>query len=273
MGRWLRIGIIGGFGPRASAHFYRLLVDICSQRYQAVQDSDYPYVILVSLASEAVSETGVVHEAVLVRDITRVLRVFDKLGINVVAIPCNAVYAYLDRFPKYTQIQLVNLPEEVAIAASKLQAKDIGVVCSWGLRSTRAYDPYFLAKGIEVHYPEISTQALIDRWILEVMGGCYSTQTTTGLLEVVDTLTRQHDAVVLACSEISVLVSSSLLPSNVIDSMYILAKATLELALRSSSVATPSPAAGPGPLSRATCTAASPAVPRPPAAGDDTPLA
>lgn len=228
--RWLRIGIIGGLGPRASAHFHRLLIDLCSQRYQAVQDSDYPDVILLSLASEGLSETGMIDETTLMPNIEEVFGLFDKLGVKVVAIPCNSVYAYLDRFPQYAQMQPINLPEEVAMMVSKLQAKDVGILCARGLISTRAYDPYFLAKGIEPHYPEISTQALIDQWILGVMGGRHSIQTTTGLLEVVDTLACQYDAVVLACSELSALVDLSVLPSNAIDSMCILAEATLRVA-------------------------------------------
>lgn len=227
-GRWRRIGIIGGLGPRASAHFYRLLIDLCSQKYQAIQDYDYPYMLLVSLASEGLCEAGLVNEEALMADIEEAFSTFKRLSVDVVAIACNSIYACLDR-PSRHAVQLVNLPEEIATAASKLRAKDVGILCGRVLESSQVYDSYFLAKGIKLHYPESSMQVLIDRWAWEVMAGRYSTQTTKDLLEVVDMLIYQYDAVVLACSEISVLVDPFVLPSKVIDSMYILAEATLKL--------------------------------------------
>jgi aspartate racemase len=232
MGKWLRIGIIGGFGPRASAHFYELLVARCSERYQAILDSDYPYIILASLASKGLSETGTVNEAILIPDLEEAFSLFDKLGIGVAAVPCCSIYAYLDRIAQHKGVQIVDLYREIVEVTFRLQAKDAEILCSSGLRSMRALDPLFLSKGIELHYPEVSIQKTIDQWIVEVMGGRHSTQTTKSLLKLVDKLMRQRDAVVIACSELSVLVGSSSLPNNVFDSMRILADATLRSAHR-----------------------------------------
>lgn len=182
---------------------------------------------IVNLASEGLSQTGVVNETVLLAEIRETLRLFDSLDVRVVALPCNSVYAYFDQFQQYTQAQVVNLPEEIALAATELQAKDIGILCSQGLRTARAYDPYFLARGIEPYYPEEAIQELIDRWILEVMGGDHTEKTVARLLDVVNKLSCQHDAVVLACSELCVLVDASSLPPSVINSCRVLAEATL----------------------------------------------
>lgn len=225
--RWRRIGIIGGHGPRASAHFYGLVVDLCSQKYHAIQDSDYPFIVLVSLHDEGVSEAGDVDKAVLLPEIERALAFFGTIGVSAVAIVCNSVYAYVDEFPQQPRIQIVNLPEELALAVSKLHAKDIAIVCSRSLSDSRAYDPYFLANGIRLRYPEESLQALIDHWILEVMGARYTDRTVTHFWETLNRLASQHDAVVLACTELPVLVGSALLPPNVIDSSRVLAEALL----------------------------------------------
>ena len=229
---WSRIGVIGGLGALASAHFLKLLVGICSQRYQAVQDSEYPYILLISLNSKGLDNEGAVDETILIPDMKQAFDLFKKQGVDVVAIPCNTVHAYLDCFPKNTHMKLVNLPQEIATSVSRLQVKEAEILCCRGLKNTRAYDSYFLAKGIRLHYPSKSVQDLVDELIVKVITGNHSTQTGTDLLDEVNSLRLQREAVVLACSELSVLVDSRTLPANVIDSMCILAESTLKLASR-----------------------------------------
>lgn len=228
---WRKIGIVGGLGPRASAHFLRLMIDICSEQYDAVQDADYPFVLMVSLANGGLEETGVVNKQVLLAELRETIELFCRKEINVVAIPCNSVFAHYNDFPQCEQIQIVNLPEELASAASKFQPKDISIICSRSLSSTKAYDPYFNAKNIKPVYPNEAIQAKVDHWIFEVMAGRHSDRSVKGFLGLISDLGHRHDAVALACTELPVLVESLTLPLNVLDSSQVLAEATLRAAL------------------------------------------
>jgi aspartate racemase len=228
---WHKIGILGGLGPRASAHFLRRLIDICSDQYDAVQDADYPPMFMKSLANGGLDERGVANKQVLLSEINEALELFSKLGVGVVTIPCNSVFAYYDDFPHYEHVQIVNLPDELVSVATKFQPKDIAILCSRSLSSTRAYDKYFHAKNIKPVYPNEAIQARVDHWIFEVMAGRHSDRTLEGLLGLISDLGRNHDAVALACTELPVIVESSTLPLNVLDSSQILAEATLKAAV------------------------------------------
>ena len=86
------IGVLGGMGPGASADFYVHLVQYAQQRYHAVQDIDYPPVMLYSLPLPDFDERGVVDfdstKKLLVGGVIKL----EQFGAEVIAIPCNTVH-------------------------------------------------------------------------------------------------------------------------------------------------------------------------------------
>lgn len=230
--RWKRIGIIGGLGPRASAHFYKLLIDICSQEYGATNDFEYPSLVLVSLNGEGLSEKGfAINQFTLIDEINYAMKVFSETNVNIVAVACNSVFAYQDQFRRYPSIRLVDIPDELASAVSNLKADNVIILCSQGLRATKIYDKYFLSAGLKTYYPDSSTQDLLDQIIFDVMSGKKIDQAKLKLAKIVETLSRSYDVVVLACSEFSVLIDVMSLPSNIVDSMQVLATRSLKLSV------------------------------------------
>jgi aspartate racemase len=185
---------------------------------------------VVSLVDGGLDQTGVVDEATLLTGVRNAMTTLGDLGARIVAIPCNSAHAYFDQFPTSPFSRIVNLLEEAADTSAALQARNLAILCARSLRSARAYDPYLLTRGIQPLYPESSIQILIDRWILEVMGGTHTEQTAGDFQEVIGQLLNQHDAVLLACSELCVLSESLAVPPNVINSCRVLGEATLRLA-------------------------------------------
>jgi aspartate/glutamate racemase len=54
------IGILGGMGPEATLQAFNTILKICQSKYQAVQDEDYPQIIINSLSVSGFDETGII---------------------------------------------------------------------------------------------------------------------------------------------------------------------------------------------------------------------
>jgi aspartate racemase len=222
-----RIGIIGGLGPRASAYFYKLIINYCSKKFGAALDSDFPSIILFSLSSSGMAETGVANQTVLISDLQEAFDCFLKANVDVIAIACNSVFAYYKEIVKQSHTNIINLPDEVASYLFTRSIKSVTILGSRGLIDEKVYDPYLFRMKIVPRYPDFSTQQNIDAWIFEVMRGNYNTQTTISFEKVIEEQLKYSDAVLIACSELSVLTTPFLLREKVFDSMYILAERTI----------------------------------------------
>ena len=56
------IGILGGLGPQATADFNQRLVSLCQTKYGAVQDYEYPPIILYEVPIREFDEKGIEKE-------------------------------------------------------------------------------------------------------------------------------------------------------------------------------------------------------------------
>lgn len=226
-----RIGIIGGLGPRASAHFFRLIIDQCTKKFEAAQDSDYPSIILYNVSSFGLPETGIADQAALFSDLNEAFECFSKAGVDVIAIACNSIFAFYGKMLEQTKIHIINLPYEVAFFLSTRSIKSVSILGSRGIVKSKIYDSHFNKMNIISRYPDQTTQEKIDAWIFDVMRGHYNDQTISELQKVIEEQLKLSNAVLIACSELSVLVNPFYLPENIFDSMFILADCTLELAM------------------------------------------
>jgi len=227
--RWKEIGVVGGLGPRASAYFYETIINLCSDQYDAILDHEYPRITLHSLASDGLSEMGKAEEN-LIQEINEVLMKFAMQGLELVAIPCNSIFAHFDNLFTNDKLKVINLPKILADRVAGIGAKNVGILCSQELRDSGAYDPYFNKKGVTPHYPDSSRQAIVNKSIMDVMGNKHSDETVQNLMQIISDISVQNESVLIACTELSVLLSSSPLSNKVFDSTLILCEETLDCA-------------------------------------------
>jgi aspartate/glutamate racemase len=54
------IGLLGGMGPEATLQTFHSILKFCQSKYLAVQDEEYPQIIINSLPVTGFDETGIV---------------------------------------------------------------------------------------------------------------------------------------------------------------------------------------------------------------------
>src|SRR3989338_2596440 len=124
------IGILGGTGPVATENLYRRIIEICQKKYNAVQDSDYPPILLVSFPLSGTNETGISDESLAFLDFKYSIDKLIKGGSEFIIIPCNTVHHLLERLRKDINVPILSMTEAITKEVLKAKAKNVGILSS-----------------------------------------------------------------------------------------------------------------------------------------------
>src|SRR3990167_4652212 len=88
MNRNKAIGLIGGMGPYASAYFYKLLLKKSGEEYGAINNDDFPEILIDSLpVPDFISDTKQLQKATnILVSRTKKLK---RFGCKTIAMVCN----------------------------------------------------------------------------------------------------------------------------------------------------------------------------------------
>jgi aspartate racemase len=221
----MKIGVIGGMGPAASALFYRMTVE----HTKALCDRDHMDMILLSHASMPDRTEALLggRRAELLELLLADARTLVRFGAGAIAIPCNTSHVLADEIQAGIGVPLINMVAETARECAARFAEGharVAVLATDGTVRAGLYQGALEACGIEPWLPDAATQRLVMTLIYDgVKGG--------GVLDHEDFLKIERallradcDAAVLACTELSVLGEKFKLPAFYIDAMLTLAR-------------------------------------------------
>ena len=223
------IGIIGGMGPMASQLFYKMV----TEHTAAERDQDHIDLILLSDASMP-DRTGAIlsgqyegPEEQLLSD----ARLLERCGCAAIAITCNTAHFFADRIAGRVGIPILHMIRETASAlARRCPGGTVGVLATDGTIQTGLYQKALEARGLAPWTPPAEIQR-------EVMHQIYD-RVKKGLPWDGESWARIEDAcrgagcaaVVLACTELSVIKADQGLADWYVDPMEVLARKVIETA-------------------------------------------
>lgn len=221
-----RIGVIGGMGPEATV----LLMSRVIARTPATDDADH-VPMLVDMNTQVPSRiraliegTGEDPAPVLAAMAQRL----EAMGAQALAMPCNTAHNYAGAIRAAGTVPFLDMVEATAERLMGLQR--IGLLASPAVRITGVFRRPLAARRIEILYPG-DEQALLNA-IRAVKAGRDLEGARAALRIAGDALLAQGaQALVVGCSEFS-LIADALAPANlVIDSLDALVDAILRFAL------------------------------------------
>lgn len=219
------LGILGGLGPMATVYFYELL----TRHTDAACDQDHIDIIINSHATtpdRSAFITGKSDEdplAVMVEDIRRM----KTYGADLVAIPCNTAHYFYDKLKASTDLPILNIMEETAAKLASLGVRRAGILATDGTVYSGTYDRFLAAHGIDCIRPAQDDQKTVMRIIYdEIKNG--KTPDVDAFLALSERLrSAGADALILGCTELSLIKKQYPLPPYFIDSLDVLAAATI----------------------------------------------
>ena len=215
------LGVIGGMGPEATSYFYENVIT----HTKAQKDQDHLNMVILSHAdipdrTEAI-KSG--ESQRLIRMLQEDARTLEKLGAANIAITCNTSHYYYDQIQKAVSIPIINMiHESVAYAVRELpDVKRIGIMGTDGTIGSRINhkecrklavkpSPERQKDVMSLIYDDIKSgkrgdRAKFDRVMSEFMR-------------------KNCDAVILACTELSVFKGKHEIPTMCLDAMDVLVR-------------------------------------------------
>jgi aspartate racemase len=229
------IAIISGLGPLAGEDVLDKAVAYAAGHYHAVEDVDYPDIVLFSHGIDDFDCTGTTGHR-FVDELRKVVQEVDLHHPSVVGIACNTAHLYVAELQACTSAMLVNLIEETAETANMVD-HDYLLLSSSTTRRTGLYHEALRRRGVRFRDVSEEEQLQVDEVVHTVMAHELDAAAHQ-LDEVVNHLAGDlFNAVIAGCTELPMALKHADVARKmpVIDSNEVLARALVDrdFALRS----------------------------------------
>ena len=215
-------GVLGGMGPDATVDFMSRVIAFT----EATRDQDHARMLVdnnpqVPCRQQALLGHGEDPGPVLA-DMARRL---EAAGADFLVMPCNTAHAFADAVRRAVSIPLVSIVD-VTVAACRGHAA-VGMLATRGCLEARVYDDAFASTGSEMIVPDEAEFADLMELIFAIKGGDSSGGIGERMRVLAEALVaRGADAVIGGCTEITLVLTDSMLSVPLVSSTDELARAT-----------------------------------------------
>ena len=225
------LGLIGGMSWYSTLEYYRIINTEVQRRRGghasasvALQSLDFETVRRCQLAEDWVAAGRLLGDAA---------RRCEAGGAEVVLICTNLMHKVADAVAASVSVPLLHIADAVAAEAERHGWTRLGLLGARWVMEETFYADRLAAHGISVVVPDAADRAMVDRVIFaELTQGRVEPTSRAAYAAVVDDLAaRGAEAVVLACTEIGLLLTPADSPLPLIDSMQAHALAAVDFAL------------------------------------------
>jgi len=230
--KFKKIGILGGMGPEASANFYYKIIHYCQKEYQAVQDTDFPPMIIYSLPLSGFDESGIVNKELVLQQLINGIDILKNAGCDFIVIPCNTVHLFINELRMKSQILIISIMEETVKKIKQDNLVVVGLLGSDTTLKLQLYQDLLDKNNISCIFPTEEENPIITKLILEVMSGKVENKTKNNVLSIIKKMEQQSaKAIVLGCTEIPLAISKKDANIKVYDTLQILAESAVDFAI------------------------------------------
>ncbi|PFG39869.1 aspartate racemase [Georgenia soli] len=225
------IGLIGGMSWYSSAEYYKVVNAEVQSRLGGHHSAR---IVMVSLDFDEVRALQLAEDwAGAGRLLADAGRRLEEAGADVVLIATNLMHKVADDVEAAVSVPLLHIGDAVGRAASAAGHRTVGLVGTRWVMDETFYSDRLGRHGVDVVVPPGTDREMIDRVIFdELTQGVVSDVSRRRYVRVIEELAaRGAEAVVLACTEIELLVRPADSPLPLIDSMRTHALRAVEVAL------------------------------------------
>lgn len=221
------IGIIGGMGPEASAHFYKLLIYHAQKDFGVEKNEDFPEIFLDSIPVPDFISSEEREEEALKMLIERV-KMMDKIPISFFCMACNTGHLLIDQLRQYTDKPFVSLLDEVPKLIKKQKIRKVGLLATPTTIKTKLYEKPLNDYGIDVLIPKNGDIVKMGKIILDTIAGKNKEKNSHVIQDIArNLLDRGAEGILESCTEIPLIFPKQRLVP-VFDTLEILASAVLK---------------------------------------------
>ena len=217
-----KLGVIGGMGPLATVKFYDKIV----LNTEAHNDNEHIDLIVLNHSTMPDRTKCIIEnkDTEFLNEIKKDLEILERIGIDVVAIPCNTSHYFYDEFKNFTNLRIINMIEETILEIKRRGIKQVAVFGTLGTIKSKVYNKYAKENGIEVK--ELSLED--KKTVMDII---YKIKETNNLeskdfVEILNRYCNDKTIGIIACTELSLLDIPENL--NTIDALDVLVNKSIE---------------------------------------------
>lgn len=223
-----KLGVIGGLGSKATAYFFNRLVDLTDvqsdQEHIEMLIHNHPQIPDRTAFILGISEEN--PAPYLLADIEYLL----ASGCDGIYIPCNTAHHFVDKFDPKIKKHVIHMIDETVEAVKKKGHQRVLLLATSGTISSKIYQKAFVEVGIECEVLPAELQTNLMSLIYD--------QIKAGQIPSIDALEnfvqygeqKKVDAIILGCTELSILKEQLSLSDFYIDAMECAIKRCIEKA-------------------------------------------
>jgi len=220
-----KLGILGGLGPYASAHFYELL----TKMQKIKREQDHIEIFIHSVPETPDRTAFILNEGAEDPRPTmiRAMRTLVAAGANIIAIPCVTAHMILTETAEAVKVPVLNIIDETVQALVLQNVRTVGLLATDGTLSSGLFKKVLADKNIGMIVPELRDQRKLMHNIYEKIKMNNQIDRDVFFRLAVDLRIRGADTVILGCTELSLLNRDKKLGEGFTDMLEILARASL----------------------------------------------
>lgn len=222
-----RIGLVGGTTPESTIEYYRALIGLGRQVTTDPLRNPVIVVYSVDLAEIVTRQRAGKHDEV-VEIFSAAIESLRLAGAELAALTANTPHVYFERLAARAEIPLVSIVAATCTRTATLGCRRVLLLGTETTMSSRMYPEALAAHGIGVVVPDHEERAFIDRTIYgELSLGVTSPATRRTFVEICGRhiASAGVDGVILACTEIPLLLKDGDLPVPMVDTTAVHAEA------------------------------------------------
>lgn len=222
-----KLGVIGGMGPEATSFYYARVI----ARTEAACDQEHIDMVILSHATMPDRTQAILtgHKEEFLATIEKDAKALEKLGVENIAIPCNTSHYFLKDIQQATKVPIINMVEESVryVKETWPDVQKIGIMGTDGTIQAGTYSRACDKFGVASCAPSEAAQRRLMSLIYDDIKGGKTGDREKFDEAYADLKAQDCDAVILACTEISVFKEYYPVPADCIDAMDVLVRESI----------------------------------------------
>jgi len=224
------VGILGGMGPDATVDFMQRIINLTP----ADDDCDHIRMLIdnnpkvPSRIKAIIEKTGQNPSPTMIE----MAKGLEKQGADLLVMPCNTAHFYFNDLKSSIKIPILNMVELTAeeIVKNQSNIKTVGLLASPAVLITGLFKKAFDRRNIILEYPSDQFQEKVLKSIKEIKAGnCGKEQIKTNQIAIDYMVENDSEAIIIGCTELSVIAKDISFKVPFYDSSQILAKNVVKI--------------------------------------------
>lgn len=218
----IKIGVLGGIGPEATAYFYKKLIENFQSTFHPQKNAEFPQIIINSIPAPELIYSGEIKSGDVVC-YKKGIRDLNKYSPDFIVMVCNTIHLFYKELQQISKSKILNIVECIIKRIEDLPQKDVYILGTPNTIKEKLYytknknyfdinekDSLFISELVEKYNLGIDKEMQADLF--------------NKFLEKVNT---GNNIIILGCTELALMNRAN--DKNVINTLDIMVEETLSL--------------------------------------------